>query len=317
MNGTTRPGGRTARTGATRDRDPFKETNVGGTGASGRHAGNSSRSKAPGDADSGAAGWEKALNMAKDRAKMAEKRAEMAHERAGDLERSLRDSVIHVEWLEGELATSRRRGGGDSSSASATTAAAMTELTERLRRAELTAAKRTHALEERLSAANDRAARAETRCAEAEARADKASREAKRAKDDGSAGDADPNHPKGSDAAKLAAMRKKLVEVGAAKVELQAELDAVVAFIVRKHGLSYGDINEVEDRYRGFLGHDRSPELFGKCSYLHGDVYVGEWSGGQPHGYGKCMFKDGKVYEGEWKTVGRGRGRLEGGVNSL
>jgi hypothetical protein len=62
--------------------------------------------------------------------------------------------------------------------------------------------------------------------------------------------------------------------------------------------------------YRGFLGPDRSPELFGKCSYLHGDVYVGEWSGGQPHGFGKCMFKDGKIYEGGWKTGGyHGKGK--------
>jgi hypothetical protein len=49
-------------------------------------------------------------------------------------------------------------------------------------------------------------------------------------------------------------MRRKLVEVGAARGELQAELDAVVAFTNRKHGLSYGDINEVEDRYRGRVG---------------------------------------------------------------
>jgi hypothetical protein len=248
--------------------------------------------------------------MAKDRANLCEKRAEMAHERAGALERTLRDSVIHVEWLEGELANSKRRGAGGGTGAEAGgggggggDSAAMSELTERLRRAELNAEKRTHALEERLRLASERATRAEARCGEAEARADKAEREATRAKEDGSAGDAGPSHPKGSDAAKLAAMRKKLVECGAARVDLQAEMDAFVAFINRKHAVCYGDVNDGEDRFRGFL-RAGSPELFGKCTYLHGDVYVGEWSGGQPHGWGRCAFKGGNVHEGGWAEAG-------------
>jgi hypothetical protein len=105
--------------------------------------------------------------MAKERGDMCEKRAQMAQERAGDLERTLRDSVLHVEWLESELANSRRRGGaGGAGAGGADSSAAVSELTERLRRAELNAEKRNHALEERLRLASERAAKAEARSSE-------------------------------------------------------------------------------------------------------------------------------------------------------
>jgi hypothetical protein len=35
-----------------------------------------------------------------------------------------------------------------------------------------------------------------------------------------------------------------------------------------------------------------------------GDVYVGEWHRGQPHGHGACTFKRGNAYEGGWKKGG-------------
>ena len=241
--------------------------------------------------------------MAKDRADLCEKRAEMAQERAADLERSLRDAVLHVEWLENELATTTKRGGGGEGGRS--DSATVAELTDRLRRVELNADKRAEALEERLRQASERAMRAESRCAKAEARADKAELDAKRAREDGCAGNADPHHPRGSEPAKLAAMRKKLVECGAARVVLQAELDAMVAWISRKHGVTYGDLHTGEDRYRGFRSVTGTPHVFGKCSYSYGDVYVGEWNEGQPHGWGRCTFNEaGKVYEGGWAHGG-------------
>ena len=132
-------GGRSAK--SSTGRDPFraKETNVGG--------GTSSRSKDANTSsnDGPAGGWASALKMAKERAELSEKRAEMAVSRAGDLERSLRDSVLHVEWLESELANSRRRGGGGGG-ASDSSSSSVSELTERLRRVELAAEKRNHAL---------------------------------------------------------------------------------------------------------------------------------------------------------------------------
>jgi len=62
----------------------------------------------------GSASWEAALKLAKDRAELAEKRANMSAERAGELERTLRDSVRHVEYLEAELGNNngKRSGGG-------------------------------------------------------------------------------------------------------------------------------------------------------------------------------------------------------------
>ena len=53
----------------------------------------------------------------------------------------------------------------------------------------------------------------------------------------------------------------------------------------------------------GFL-RTSAPELFGKCTYACGDVYVGEWAGGQPHGWGTCRFIKGNVYEGGWAEGG-------------
>ena len=44
-------------------------------------------------------------------------------------------------------------------------------------------------------------------------------------------------------------------------------------------------MNDDKDRYEGFL-RTSAPELFGKCTYACGDVYVGEWASGQPHGRG-------------------------------
>ncbi|CAL9201049.1 phosphatidylinositol 4-phosphate 5-kinase 6-like isoform X1 [Musa acuminata AAA Group] len=45
-------------------------------------------------------------------------------------------------------------------------------------------------------------------------------------------------------------------------------------------------------------------------SFPIGDLYIGQWSRGVPHGTGKYLWTDGCMYEGEWrhgKTTGRGK----------
>ncbi|ESQ34595.1 hypothetical protein EUTSA_v100092320mg [Eutrema salsugineum] len=34
----------------------------------------------------------------------------------------------------------------------------------------------------------------------------------------------------------------------------------------------------------------------------NGDLYIGSFSGGFPHGSGKYLWKDGCMYEGDWET---------------
>lgn len=48
-----------------------------------------------------------------------------------------------------------------------------------------------------------------------------------------------------------------------------------------------------------------------KCTFPWGDVYEGEWKGGECHGHGKLTYASGGVYEGEWKDGKRhGQGKL-------
>jgi hypothetical protein len=45
--------------------------------------------------------------------------------------------------------------------------------------------------------------------------------------------------------------------------------------------------------------------VFGRCAYECGDVYVGEWRDGKPHGFGECrFFETGCAYEGFWREGG-------------
>jgi len=48
----------------------------------------------------------------------------------------------------------------------------------------------------------------------------------------------------------------------------------------------------------------------GKCTYIDGNVYEGEWKRGEKHGKGYMTYADGAIYEGEWvdgEKHGKGR----------
>jgi hypothetical protein len=63
-------------------------------------------------------------------------------------------------------------------------------------------------------------------------------------------------------------------------------------------------VDDGGDAYEGFLRSAR-PEVFGRCAYKCGDVYVGEWRDGKPHGVGECrFFETGCVYAGGWRDGG-------------
>jgi hypothetical protein len=40
----------------------------------------------------------------------------------------------------------------------------------------------------------------------------------------------------------------------------------------------------------------------GRCQYLCGGVYDGDWVQGKKHGQGKWIFNQGRVYEGAWEN---------------
>lgn len=55
------------------------------------------------------------------------------------------------------------------------------------------------------------------------------------------------------------------------------------------------------DFYRGELNHDFRPDGQGTMEYETGDLYTGQWSGGQRHGVGKMVFADQTEISGKWE----------------
>jgi len=45
------------------------------------------------------------------------------------------------------------------------------------------------------------------------------------------------------------------------------------------------------------------PEGVGKINYPNGDIYEGEWVGGEKHGQGVYSYNDGGNYSGNWKKM--------------
>jgi hypothetical protein len=245
---------------------------------------------------------DRALRLAKERASTAEKRADLATVRAADLERRVKDKDAHIQMLQDELvhyttlsttasatahasarAASRElgyRGAAASASGGSSTARDSTirQLAERLRRGELHADRHAKALE-------DRAERAEARAAKAEKLLAAASRTAR------GAGRGE------TDKAAAAFERGRFFR-------LAEDLEALRAFVARAHGVCHGSVTDGGDAYEGFLRSAR-PEVFGRCAYKCGDVYVGEWRDGKPHGVGECrFFETGCVYAGGWRDGG-------------
>ena len=244
-----------------------------------------------------------ALRLAKERASIAEKRADMATVARHQLEQRVKDKDAHIQMLQDELvhyttlsttasaiahasarAASRELGHrGATASASLSSSArdsTIRQLAERLRRAELQADRRAKALE-------DRAERAEARAAKAEKLLAAASRTAR--------GDCEGN--KKSDAAERVAREDHARR-------LADDLEALRGFVARAHGVCHGSVEDGGDAYEGFLRSAR-PEVFGRCAYKCGDVYVGEWRDGKPHGVGECrFFETGCVYVGGWRDGG-------------
>ena len=66
-------------------------------------------------------------------------------------------------------------------------------------------------------------------------------------------------HPPGSDAAKLTALRKKLVESDAARLSLQVDNAALHAFLAKKHSVCWGSVNDDKDRYEVGAQPDAAP----------------------------------------------------------
>jgi len=244
-----------------------------------------------------------ALRLAKERASIAEKRADMATVARHQLEQRVKDKDAHIQMLQDELvhyttlsttasatahasarAASRELGHrGATASASLSSSArdsTIRQLAERLRRAELQADRRAKALE-------DRAERAEARAAKAEKLLAAASRTAR--------GECERN--KKSDAAERVARDDHARR-------LADDLEALRGFVARAHGVCHGSVDDGGDAYEGFLRSAR-PEVFGRCAYKCGDVYVGEWRDGKPHGVGECrFFENGCVYAGGWRDGG-------------
>jgi hypothetical protein len=219
------------------------------------------------------------------------------------LEQRVKDKDAHIQMLQDELvhyttlsttasatahasarAASQELGHrGATASASLSSSArdsTIRQLAERLRRAELQADRRAKTLE-------DRAERAEARAAKAEKLLAAASRTAR--------GECERN--KKSDAAERVARDDHARR-------LADDLEALRGFVARAHGVCHGSVDDGGDAYEGFLRSAR-PEVFGRCAYKCGDVYVGEWRDGKPHGVGECrFFETGCVYAGGWRDGG-------------
>ena len=56
----------------------------------------------------------------------------------------------------------------------------------------------------------------------------------------------------------------------------------------------------VRGQYIGQIDQDGERHGFGRCEYLSGEVYVGDWAHGQRHGWGVQSSADGRRVEGVW-----------------
>ena len=72
-----------------------------------------------------------------------------------------------------------------------------------------------------------------------------------------------------------------------------------------------GDLNPHEKAYAGETNRQGEAHGKGRCVFLGGEVYDGEWRHNKRHGLGKAVFASGNVYEGRYEDdMQHGQGRF-------